>query len=344
MMQTTRLYFGERFRFEFSPADTRTPQLGKRERDPSGNHHFDYFVRAVSDHLQKKGIPADTRKGGSYFELLLNGKKDRTADHQERIFRECEAEANQQFSLEKQASDVWEQYFEPRLWELETFEKQGPPEKEPMAGGYDVEDPMALMRLHQVCQQVKPQTIKRGVSDELETLREIRRVVKKEGVLAILTEPVLKKLGHNPWIPANRLENPIQMIQAEADLNARLRAEEELCEPEKYPIALDYRLCAPGKPGSVQVGDEHFEFPNLPVVVQMIKRCLPSASHEPPGLNAHLHGNQSLPPDGKGEQAYTVVDVSDLLRQRKGAERAQPVAPGTPAKILGGASMFRKRS
>jgi hypothetical protein len=344
MMQTTRLYFGERFRFEFSPADTRTPQLGKRERDPSGNHHFDYFIRAVSDHLQKKGIPADTRKGGSYFELLLDGKKDRTLAHQERIYRECEADTRQRFSLEEQASDVWKQYFEPRLRELETFEKQGPPAKEPMAGGYDVEDPMALMRLNKACQQEECQVIKRDFSEELETLREIRKVVKKEGALAILTEPVLKKLGHNPWIPANRLENPAQVIQAEADLNARLRAEEELCEPEKYPLSLDYRLCAPGKPGSVQVGDEHFEFPNLPVIVRMIQRCLPAANHEPPRLNAHRHGNQSLLPDGKGDQTHTVVDVSDILRQRKDSEHARPVAPGTSAKILGSASMFRKRS
>jgi hypothetical protein len=335
MMQTTRLYFGERFRFEFSPADTRTPQLGKRERDPSGNHHFDYFVRAVSDHLQKKGIPADTRKGGSYFELLLNGKKDRTADHQERIYRECKEEAT-----ETAAQDVWQRFFIPRLSSLENAAKSeaDPCDSVREANAEDIE---ILMEMYRKSQEGKPQPKPWDISAELDTLRDIRKQVEQEGLSALFSEPVLKKLAGNRRIPIKPLD---VLIQEETDFFTRLRAEEELCEPEKYPIALDYRLCPPGKPGSVQVGDEHFEFPNLPLIAQMIKRCLPSASHEPPGLNAHLHGNQSLPPDGKGEQAYTVVDVSDLLRQRKGAERAQPVAPGTPAKILGGASMFRKRS
>jgi hypothetical protein len=202
--QSGRLQFGERFRLQFNPAvsaSPQTPDFSKQSREfPSGYHAFDTFKKRVVDALKYEGITADALFG-IHDELLINGQSDRTVDHQSHILADLGAEKEREIT----------------------------PEVAAQANAEILEKALELAN-------------KRWWSEDarkLDRLIAIQAQAKREGLVPVLlSEDVLSELRElNVYVGSRN-----QHIQAAATMEALSRVDEELQPAEEEPLVVEYRL------------------------------------------------------------------------------------------------------
>jgi hypothetical protein len=277
-MQTTGLYFGERFKVEFRPMHAGTPDLGQVARDKDGHHPFDAFEKAVVDCLNRKGVSAEAFIGDR-FEVLVDGKA-KTATLQRRLYEEFR-EAEERASTPEEDAQAIKNLLDARLRSLVSAQKYDKSARR----NFPEEKSEDIACLQALVNPLPTHFSKRDFADELVALREIEQIVQEQGLLSLLTEPVQEKIRrhHSRWLPVRSREDEIDR-QARLDVLENIESRDGWCELEEEPLILDYQLRQGAKSGKAGAGAEQYVFPYLHNLVQTVKRYLPASAGKSPGM------------------------------------------------------------